>query len=225
MAEIASMESTRGTMRENSSPSADHKTGFSRRTLVTGAAWSAPVVMLAVAAPAQAASANCTPQAAATIQTNWQFNGNLGTWTTARTPGTAPVVEYSGTYNGLPAAALVVADPPTGVASSTTLTSVAACLAPGTYTFTFDARLYNANPRNLTLTASVRNVNSPATPLATTSFTTTTGNATSRNGNVLTVIVAQRTSVQFVYAWTFTTTGTGAGDDIAVNAPRIAKTA
>ncbi|MBS3177255.1 MULTISPECIES: hypothetical protein [unclassified Pseudoclavibacter] len=212
-------------MRNTDAANTKRQTGIKRRTLVMGAAWSVPTVMLAVGAPAASASANCTPQAAATIQANWQFNGNLGTWTTARTPGTAPVVEYSGTYNGLPAAALVVADPPTGVASSTTLTSVTACLAPGTYTFTFDARLYNANPRNLTLTASVRNVNSPATPLATTSFTTTTGAATSRNGNVLTVTVTQRTSVQFVYAWTFTATGTGAGDDIAVNAPRIAKTA
>ena len=197
----------------------------SRRGLMKGVAWAAPSVAVAMAAPAVAASAECAPQSASAIQQSFSFNGSITNWTQQRTTN-APAVEFSASYNGLANSALLVADPPSNVTSTTTLLSPAACLAPGTYTFRFNSRLYNANPRNLQLRADVISAaTSASVSTGTVTFATTSGAVSSRTGDIVTVTVRQRTQVRFRYRWDFLTTGTGAGDDIAVSAPTVAKTA
>ncbi|WP_228503237.1 hypothetical protein [Pseudoclavibacter sp. VKM Ac-2867] len=211
----------------NSNTSPDAATqGPKRRTIVAGAAWSIPTMVYAVTAPAAAASADCLPQDAAIIESNWAFTEDFRGWTTDKLPANGPNVWFAASFEGLTTVALVAEDPAPGRLTTTTLTSSVACLAAGTYSFTFDARLYNINTRQVTLTASVTDIDSPAEPLATTAFTTLTdGPTTSQDGNVLTVTVSERTSVQFSYSWHFPTARTGSGDDLAVNAPRVAKIA
>ena len=178
---------------------------------------------IAIAAPAIAASASCTPQTAVQIQTALQFTSGIGAWAQTRTPTSAPAVEFSSNYNGLTNVALVVADPPNNTATDTVLASPFICLGPGTYTFTFNSRLYNANARVLRLRADVVDQANAQTISNTVDFSTTTGAVSSRTGDVVTVTVSQRTQVRFRYRWTFTS-GTGFGDDIGVSAPTVTRT-
>jgi hypothetical protein len=197
----------------------------SRRSLMKGAAWAAPTAAVGFAAPAFAASIDCTPQSAAQVQQASQFNGSIANWVQDRSPGSAPAVEFNSSYNGLTNVAVLIADPPAFTESTTALRSPIACLAPGTYTFRFNSRLYNANPRNLRLRADVVNEATGAVIGNTIDYTTTSGAVSSRANDTVTVTVAQRTQVRFRYRWTFTASGSGAGDDVAVSAPTVAKIA
>lgn len=59
--------------------------GVSRRTIVKGAAWSVPVVALAVATPLAAASGPIPPQAApGGGLSEWQGSTSVGTWTVSQ---------------------------------------------------------------------------------------------------------------------------------------------
>ncbi|WP_181064421.1 hypothetical protein [Pseudoclavibacter sp. AY1F1] len=212
-------------MLERTSPSSEPR--LSRRHLVAGAAWAAPVVAIAVAAPARAASTECTPQAAAQITTAWRFNGNITNWTLARSPANAPNVGYSASYQGqgpnsVSNAAVLDADP-LAVASTTSLSNTA-CFGPGTYTFTYTGRAWTTNTRTLTLTGRVVSDAAPGTTLATDTFTTATNTTTFTR--TLTVTIPVRTRLRFTYAWGFTAgSASQTGDDIGVGAPAVAKTA
>ncbi|UQN31049.1 hypothetical protein [Brachybacterium kimchii] len=196
-----------------------------RRSLVKGVAWTTPAIVVSTAAPAYAASANCTPQSASQVQQSFTFTSGISKWTMSRDPSTAPAVEYSSSYNNLANAAVLVADPPANVTSTTTLQSPTACLAPGTYAFKFDSRLYNANPRNLQLRADVVLQDTGATTGNLINFTTTSGAISSRTGDTVTITITQKAQIRFRFRWTFATSGTGAGDDIGVSAPTVTKTA
>lgn len=204
-----------------------------RRALLKGAVWAAPAVAAGIAAPAYAASFECAPQTAAQIQSSFAFkpgtnNAIIENWTQTRSAG-APQVRFASNANNLANAAFLQDDPSTASATTTTLLSPAVCLGPGTYAFAFDSSLYHANARNAELTASVLDAATSAVLGNTITFKTTTGSQTLRTGDVITVRVAQRTQIQFRYRWVVDsggTTGTARyGDDIAVTAPRVAKTA
>lgn len=195
-----------------------------RRTLLRGAAWSVPAVGLVVAAPAAVASAECAPESPAAITSAWSFDGSFGVWRQSRTGPTAPRAVYADQYGTLSQVALMSADPPANVNSSTQLITPATCFGPGTYSIAFDAALDSTNPRPVTFTVFVRNVTTGTGLVRSASITTTTGGLSSTSQS-LTMTLARRTLVDVTYDWTFAGTPTGAAGDVAATAPRITRTA
>lgn len=202
-----------------------------RRALVKGAAWALPTASIALAAPAYALSAECVPDSATAMQSRLAFASGFPRWTVGLSSSDAVAPEYKdpytpGAFNAsqlkLAQSAVVEKDPPSGKTMTATMTSAALCLGPGTYVFSFDSLIYNANPRTARLRADVVDAGSLSSLGATVDFmTSTTSNNVSSRSDRITVTVSQRTQVNFRFRWSFDNTDSGTGDDIAVNAPKV----
>jgi hypothetical protein len=200
-----------------------------------GMAWAAPVAVAGIAAPAFAVSYECSPQTAGAIQSSFAYtpttnNVRITNWDQTRTPASAPEVRFATDANGVASAAFLIDDPTTTSSTTTTLLSPTACLGPGTYTFSFNSSLYNANTRNVQLTANVLNTANSAVLGNTITFkTTTASDVTRRTNDTIIVKVVERTQIRFRYRWIVdegVTSGTARfGDDIGVTAPQVRKTA
>lgn len=207
----------------------------SRRSLTRGAAWAAPTVLAAMAAPAIAASSECSPVTAATAQTTLAFTGRtLGQWTQTSSTNpagrTAPPAEPGSANQGnwvywdQTNTAAVVKDPPPNVASTTTLTSPSVCLAPGTYSVTFNAKVYYTNARELTLQATVLNADTSAS-LGTAPIMRSKESTNANRSRTFNFTISERTRVRMRYTWLFASQSGAYGDDIGVTGPQITKTA
>lgn len=207
---------------------------FSRRTLARGAAWTAPAVLVAAAAPAYAVSSECTPLTTSQLPSAApQFSSSaLAGWTAAVTAGsfkTSPVIGYRQSYgpNGssLSNQAVLEADPRVTTVASATLSTTPFCLAPGTYTFAYSGRSYAINARGISLDAAVIEADAPNSALA--SAATWTVPANSSHGSLsrnFTLTLTERKSVRFRYTWTLPASNSTVGNDIGVQAPTVTKT-
>ena len=215
-------------MTTSSTPAAPRGPG--RRSLVRGAAWAAPIAMVGIAAPALAASAQCAPQTATTVQSAWSFTTptpSINRWTASYQPvALSPGIRYHDDYHGLLHVALLTDNPPGTGEHISTLLSPVACLAPGTYRFTFDARLVHSNPRPIRLEADVMYSTTGTAVGNTVHLVTTSGVNPTSHTETVTITISQRTSVRFRYRWIFDGgySGSLVADDIGVSAPRVAQT-
>lgn len=208
---------------------------FRRRTLARGLGWAAPSLLVATAAPAFAASSECTPLTSSQLPTATpQFtSAALTGWTSAVTAGSfksSPVINYRSNYapNGSPLAnqAVLEADPSVTAISTATLSTAPFCLGPGTYTFTYSGRSYGINARTITLDAAVLSADAPVSTLASAATWTVAGGG-SHSGltRSFTLQLTERRRVRFRYLWTLPASNSTVGNDIGVQAPSISRTA
>lgn len=209
----------------------------SRRALARGVAWTTPALVVSAAAPAFAVSTECAPQTASQIQSALAFAAGLPRYTQKLDPAgglyPAPPARFESDYYGTPNVVAMFDDPPnTSLISKieTTLTSSPICVARGTYTIAFNALVYNANPRNVTLNTRVLNAGSSATLMsgpAVQSTESSSRDITNRSIS-LTFAVAERTRIAFELLWSFVPRWDlikQAGDDIGVTSPKVTKKA
>jgi hypothetical protein len=227
----------------------DASTAIRRRALVRGAAWAAPTFLAATAAPAVAASSECTPVPPTASTFSFGTFGGTGSkgfpnWTVSFSPtnaftngtvgsaagplvqsATATGYEWVNFTNG----ALLQDDPANTAAASVTYTSdQAICLARGTYSVSTTVMALRQNARTLTLegyfvdaTSRVKLAESGTLQEVATGGSPSDLTVRTRT---MSMTITERRNVRFVYVWRFPT-GTGAGNDIAVRAPHVTKTA
>lgn len=216
-----------------------------RRTLVRGVGWAVPT-LLAAAAPAFALSVECTPPNPTSSTFSFGGSGTKGfpNWTATFSPASAftngtvgsaagPVIQSASAtgyeWSNFTDGALLQDDPSgTAAASVTYTTDQSICLAPGTYSVSTTVMALRQNARTLVLQGYFVDASSRTklTESGTIRETATGGTASDLTvyTRSMTMTLAERRNVRFSYVWSFPA-GTGTGNDIAVRAPTVTRTA